>query len=264
MKLDGVAWQQDGPRSAPVLLALHSLGWNAEMWAPQLSAWTDLRRVIRVDLPGHGQSTAASKPDSIATLAADAVAILDRLGVERFDVCGLSLGGQVALQIASDHPNRVRSLVACATAARIGNPEVWNARISQVSKAGMAGVVDQVVEQFFSVDFRVRSPADIKEARAAVLATNPDGYIGCCEALRNADLSAGLARIEAPALLLAGEKDVSTPESVMRNLSDQLPKSRLVVLPNVGHILNREAPRSVAQLAIDHLRKYEATGRSRR
>ena len=248
-----VNWDDAGPRGAPALLTLHSLGWSARMWAPQVDVWAQDRRVIGVNLPGHGSTTAWPRPFGMKALAASVVGVLDREGIEHFDVCGLSLGGQVALQIAADHPGRVRRLVACATAAQVGREADWNARIARVTEAGMEGVVDQIVERFFSEDFRNGSPDEVAEARAAVLAADPEGYVGCCESLRDTDLSPALARIRAPTLLLAGSRDVSTPESVMRGLARGIADSRLEVISGVGHILNREAPDRVRRLVMGHL-----------
>lgn len=243
----------DGPDDLPALLLLHSLGWSGAMWDPQADRWAHSHRVVRVDLRGHGASPAPAGPYTVTELAEDAVAVMDRLGVERFSVCGLSLGGQVALHIAATHPERVERVVACATAAKLGTEDGWRARAATVRENGLASIADMVMERFFSDTFRAREQAEIAAAKAALLEGSDEGYAGCCEALGTSDLGAELGAIRAPTLLIAGEADVSTPPADLEDLERAIEGASLLVIPGAGHILNREAPEQVTDAVLAHL-----------
>ena len=262
-----IAFQSRGPvdaPEAPVLLLLHSLGWDHTMWDPQIDAWSREFRVVSVDLRGHGQSSTAKssteeshrhrRPTTLADLAGDALEVLDSLGVDTFSVCGLSLGGQVALWLAAHHPTRVRRLVACATGARIGDAAGWNARIEKVRADGLQSIAGLVLERFFSPSFLAAGGLGIGSARVALFGVSDEGYIACCEALRDADLRADLGNIRAPTLLLAGGADVSTPPAVLAELQRGIAGASLVEFNEAGHILTREFPEETTTLIAAHVR----------
>ncbi len=248
-----LAHRVEGSDEQPPLLLLHSLGWDGSMWDPQAPEWAQGYRVVCVDLRGHGRSPDPSGPYTVADLAADAVAVMDALGIRRFSVCGLSLGGQVALAIAATHPERVERLVACATAARLGTQAGWRERAAAVRAHGLEHIADLVMERFFSDGFRASEPGVVAEARAALLQGSAEGYASCCEALATADLRGSLGAIRAPTLLVAGEADVSTPPTGMAALERAIEDSALLVIPGAGHILNRESPDRVTAAIFDHL-----------
>ena len=127
LELEGVvvAWRAYGPPDAPPLVLVHSLGLDGRMWAPQVEALAGVRRIVAPDLRGHGRSDAPPGPYSMRRLALDVLAVAETAGLERFDLCGLSIGGQVAQLLALEHPSRLRSLVLADTAARLGSPEAW-------------------------------------------------------------------------------------------------------------------------------------------
>ena len=161
----------------------------------------------------------------------------------------------MALWIAAHHPARVRRLIVCASAARVGDRAGWDARIALVRAGGMAAIEEVAIARFFSNGFMQRAPRVVEAARAQLRATDPQGYIRCCEALREADLTEVLPRIEAPTLLLAGAADVSTPPSALRSLQSRIPGARLSVIPKAAHLLNLEAPQAVTEAIEAHLLK---------
>jgi 3-oxoadipate enol-lactonase len=250
---DGVALAAavEGPADAPVLLMLHSIGCDHAMWEPQRDALRDWR-TIRLDLRGHGGSAAPDGDCSLERLARDALAVLDASGVDAAVVCGLSLGGLVAQQLAILAPERVRGLVLANTAARIGTAEAWRDRAMQVREQGLAAIADMAMGRFFSEGFRTQSPKVVEAFRARLLASSPAGYAGCCAALRDADLRPELPRIAAPTLVVAGALDVSTPPEQMRALAAGLANSRYVEL-DAAHLSNVERPAAFAAALLEHL-----------
>jgi 3-oxoadipate enol-lactonase len=244
----------EGPADAPVVVMSHSLGMTLDMWRPQAEALAREFRVVRYDLRGHGRSPVPPGPYEIADLGADIVALLDRLGVERAHLCGLSLGGMASLWTAAHHPARVARLVACCTSALLGPPAYWAERIGAVHGRGMEAVSEMVVARWFTAPWRARHPERTAEMRAVIAASPPDGYIACCEAIEHMDLRAELGAIRAPTLAIAGAADRSTPPDHLRQIADAIPGARLAIVDDAAHIANLEQPQAVTELIRGHLR----------
>jgi 3-oxoadipate enol-lactonase/4-carboxymuconolactone decarboxylase len=137
-------------------------------------------------------------------------------------------------------PARLGQLVLCNTAARIGTVESWNARIAAVEAGGTAAIADGALERWLTAVFIARHPEVAARARATLLATSAEGYVGCCAAIRDFDARPDLERIRTPTLVIAGAADVATPPGEGRVLAERIHGARLVVLP-AAHLSNLEA-----------------------
>ena len=241
---DGVelATRVDGEGDAPPLLCANSLGTGHELWEPQAPGWSVERPVLRFDQRGHGGSGVPPAPYTIDRLGQDAVEVLDAHEVERADVCGLSLGGLVALWVAIVHPERVRRLVLACTDARVGTRESWEERAALVRDGGTAAIADAVMERFFSPGFRTADPETVARARADLVATPDEGYVGSCLALAEADLRDRVSRVTCPVLVIAGSEDEATPPAQVRGLHDALGDARWLEIDGAGHLANLERP----------------------
>jgi 3-oxoadipate enol-lactonase len=234
-----VRYEIDGPGDGPVLMLSNSLGTDVSMWAPQVPAFSKRFRVVRYDTRGHGASGVTPGPYTIEQLARDAVALLDRLGIERAHFCGLSKGGMIGMWLGINAPQRINKLVLCNTSACIGAPELWNARIENVRKGGMEAIATAVLQRWFTPAFHERAPGTIEAMRRTLVATPPDGYIACCAAVRDMDQRAAIARIGAPTLVIAGSQDAATPPADGRFLAETIPGAKYVEL-EAAHISNIE------------------------
>lgn len=243
----------DGPEGAPVVVLLPSLGSDHTMWRPQVTDLARDHRVLRIDPRGHGRSPAPPGPYALADLGRDVVVVADEHAADRFDLVGVSLGGLTALWVAIHHPDRVRTLVAANTAARVGTADGWQARVDAVRERGLAGIRDEVLARFFADGFADRDPAACAEAQQAFVGGDPDGYAACCAALAHADLRDEVARIAAPTLVVAGEHDVATPLQDAEWLAAHVPGSRLVVLDGAAHLSNLERPTAFTSVVREHL-----------
>ena len=230
----------DGPESAPVVMLSNSLGTNLSMWDAQMPALTARYRVLRYDSRGHGQSAVTPGPYTIEQLARDAQGLLDVLGLARVRFCGLSMGGMVGQWLGAAVPQRLTRLVLCNTAAHIGAPDAWNARIDAVNKGGMAAIVEGVLARWYTAAFIASAPAAVAATRAMLLATPADGYVAACAAVRDMDQREAAARIGAPTLVIAGAHDVATPPAEGRYIAERVPGARYVELP-AAHLSNVEA-----------------------
>jgi 3-oxoadipate enol-lactonase len=234
-----IYYELSGPADAPVVMLSNSLGTRLEMWDPQMAALAGYR-VLRYDSRGHGRSDAPAGPYSIAMLGEDAGALLDALGIAEVHFCGLSKGGMVGQWLGSHQSERLRSLTLCATAARLGPAELWDQRIEQSAREGMAALVDGVTERWFTAGYRATARPEVEQVRAMILATPPHGYGGCCAAIRDMDQLEAIGAIRAPTLIVAGADDPATPVDVMRALHERIPGSRFVEIPQAAHLLNIE------------------------
>jgi 3-oxoadipate enol-lactonase len=207
-----------------------------------MSAVLDGFRVVRYEACGHGVSDLPRGPVTIARLAQDLLALLDHLEIDRAAVCGCSLGGVIALWLAVHHPERLTGAVLANTGAKVGTSESWNARIAAVRAGGTAAVRNQVVRRFLTPEFRARDPDTTSLISRMLEATNPDGYIAACEALRESDLRADAESVRVPVLIIGSERDQSTPPTLSLELMATIRGSELVMIPDAAHLSNVERP----------------------
>jgi 3-oxoadipate enol-lactonase len=243
----------EGPEDAPVLVLSNSLGTSLEMWDDQAPVLGDRFRLLRYDTRGHGRSPAPPGPYAIGDLGRDVVRLLDRLGIERASFCGLSVGGMTGMWLAAESPERVERLVLLCTSALLVPKSVWDERIATATEQGMTALVDGVIERWFTPAFRSENPATVEKMATTLRETDPEGYAGCCAAIRDMDLRDRLPSIKAPTLVVSGAEDPATPPEHGRLIRDAIPGARFEVVPGAAHIANVERPEEITQLILTHL-----------
>jgi 3-oxoadipate enol-lactonase len=248
----------DGSQNGEPLLFLNSLGCDLSMWDAQARELAGRFRVIRFDARGHGASDAPDGDYTLDRLGRDALAVLDavvgvgKAGAERAHICGLSLGGVTAQWLAIHAPAHVNRLILANTAGRVGTAESWQARLDTVKSHGMTAIADAVMGRFFCDAFRAAHPDTVETFRHILLRTAPQGYAGCCAALRDADLSQELGRIRAPTLVIGGRLDASTPQAQAEALAHGIEGARLSLL-DAAHLSNIEQPAAFIAAVMKHL-----------
>ena len=237
-----IAYRVDEPDEAPAVVLINSLGTDLHMWDAQAEQLSRILRVIRFDIRGHGASDVPVGPCTIEQYGGDLLALLDTLGIARAHLCGLSLGGVIAQWCAIHHPKRVISATFANTAARIGNAEIWDARIAAVQSSGMAAIREAVLARFLSEEYRRGHPEGVRQISEMLMNTSQDGYIAACMALRAEDLRPLVSSIHVPTLILSGELDESTPPAQARELHAAIAGSKLIIFPATAHLSNIEHP----------------------
>lgn len=240
----------DGPEDAPLLVFSNSLGTDHTMWDGQIVAFTPHFRVLRYDARGHGASAAPAGSYTMAELSQDVLDLFDRLDIARAHFCGLSMGGMVGMWLAANAPQRVGRLALCNTAALMGPPENWDTRIAAIRAGGMAAIAGAVIARWFSSPFLAAHPSTVATMRAQFARLSPNGYIACCEAIRDMDQRALLGRIAAPTLVIAGDLDQAATPTDGHFLADAIPNARYVELA-AAHLSNIEAPQAFNTVALD-------------
>jgi 3-oxoadipate enol-lactonase/4-carboxymuconolactone decarboxylase len=245
-------WKVEGEAQRPPLLLLSSIGTDLSLWDRMAGHLLPHFRLLRMDMRGHGASDAPDGDYSLRVLADDAVAVLDAAGVGDVHVAGVSLGGMVAMELALAAPDRVKSLALICTSAAMDRT-AWAERVERVRASGTADIADLALSRFLSAGFAETHGAVAQSLHSALIAMDDRGYAGAAAAIRDMDLMSRIARIDAPTLVLAGEKDVSTPAGEHSvPIAERIAGARLARL-DTGHLAPLEAPADVATTLLPFL-----------
>jgi len=244
-----------GDDAAPALILGSSLGTTRAMWDPQHDALAQRLRVVRYDHPGHGASPAPPPGTTLADLGRSVLDLADRLDLQRFSYAGLSLGGMVGMWLAIHAPERVDRLALLCTSAHLPPAEMWHERAATVRAAGTcAAISESVVSRWFTPGFAQRRPDVVASFTATLDEVDPEGYAACSEVIAAMDQRAGLGRITAPTLVIAGAQDPATPPSGHADvIARAVPGSLLVTLDPAAHLAGVEQPGAVTALLLEHV-----------
>ncbi len=237
----------------PAIVFVNSLGTDLRIWNEVEHLLADDFALLFHDKRGHGLSELGQSPHRIETLAHDLAGLLDLLGIDRFVVCGLSVGGLVAQSLYAMRPDGIDGLILCGTAARIGTNAAWNSRIEATRTEGIESFADGVLEKWFTRAFHRERAVDLAGCRTMLVRQAPAGYAATCEAIRDADYRAGTAAIRVPALCIVGDQDGSTPPELVASLARSIPGARYEVIAQAGHIPCIEQPERLVDLIRDFM-----------
>lgn len=238
----GLTINYDEAGSGPPLLLLHAFPFDRSMWEPQLAALASSARVIAPDLPGFGESPAA--PFTIEGVADLVAEFLGALNVPKATVCGLSMGGYVALALARKHADKLAGLILADTRAGVDDTAAKAGRdkaIATVTEKGTAALFEGMAPKVMSDHTQTAKPEVVARAKAIAAKQPAASVAAALAALRDRpDANAGLKDIAVPTLVIVGEHDAVTPPLAAANLSAQIRGSTLVHIPGAGHLSNLE------------------------
>ena len=227
----------------PVVL-IHGYPFNRSLWNDQLAALSSSYRVIAPDLRGFGESDPAPGTATMNVMAEDVALLLNHLGIARATIAGLSMGGYVALAFYKQLPSRVRALVLADTRAHGDTEEGKQTRAQQAEKAlneGMAGIADAMLPKLLTPETVSKRPEVVKRVRDMMVKTKPEGAAAALHGMaEREDQTSLLAKITVPALIMVGAEDAITPVADSEKMHAAIPRSRLVVIENAGHVSNLE------------------------
>ena len=245
-----LAWWADG--AGPVLVLVHAGVADARMWEPLLAQLTAACRVVRYDMRGFGRSRAAAGTYADAR---DLAGLLDALAIDRAHVVGASFGGQVALELAATHPERVASLVLLAPALPDIDP---GPELQAFAEAEAQAVEDGRIDAAVEVNVRMWAGASSPAVQALVAEMQRTAFeLQLREGADGIELdppvSERLAQIAVPATIAIGDRDVADFEAVAQRLAAELPDATLQRIADAGHLLALDQPAAVARLIADHV-----------
>ena len=246
-KVNGIEMYYEirGREGAPWLTLSHSLACSVRMWDEQIAAFQDRYRVLAFDTRGHGESMAPAGAYTLELLADDLRALLTHTGIERTHFVGLSMGGMIGQTFALKYPGVFTSLTLADTTSRYpaDAAPAWSERIRTAEERGMQPLVQPTLERWFTESFRKTRPEIVARVGQLIVGTPVAGYAGCSHAIPKINLTDRLKEIRCPILVVVGEQDPGTPVAMAREIHDNAPGSKLVVLENAAHLSNMERPR---------------------
>jgi len=216
---------QDEGEGPPVIL-LHGLGMSHTVWDEVRFRLPD-KRLIMMDLRGHGQSDAPRGPYTMGGLIKDVEDVCDAVDVQDAVVVGLSLGGMIAQGLAVKRLDLIRALVLIGTAAKFGQVDAWHARAQIARGSGMTTLAPTILRRWNSTD---------ETAKRRLVNTDPEGYAASCEAIAGTDFYTPTSGLRLPTLGLCGDKDKSTPPDLVRETTDLIPGSEFHLIKGAGHL----------------------------
>ena len=250
-----VAWYEVG-RGAPVVL-VHGLADDHRAWRRVLPALSLRHRVILYDLRGHGQTTAGDPDGTLEQLGADLVALMDAVELERASLIGFSLGGTIVMRTAIDQPARIDQLIPVATSSRVGRSAAeWYSERAEMVRTNSPALRSTLEQDTREIYFNQPEEFDAGWLIRNQSTADPIGYGNACAAmaaLHQRPLDPDLGRIQAPTLVIAGDRDQHCPPRAAEIIQAGVPGSRLEVISEVGHPIPVEKPVEVSSLILDFL-----------
>lgn len=241
-----MAYRKYGEGSGDAVVLLHAFPLNSRMWRSQAEALADYRRVITPDYPGFGRSPGSPAQPDVGYYAKCVRVLLDRLGLEKVVLGGISMGGYVAFECMRQFPGRVSALVLANTRPDPDSEEARESRKAmarRVAEEGMEVLIELQMQRLLAKSTLQNDEATVELVRGMILESNPNGVVAALSAMRERpDSTPLLPRISVPTLVIGGaEDDISSPE-VMGEMAEKIPDSRHIVLEGAGHLSNLEAP----------------------
>lgn len=249
LSVDGmtVAYDDEGSAGAPVVVLVHGHPFDRSMWRPQVERLAEAgRRVIVPDLRGYGATTVVPGKTPLGTFARDITGLLDRLGVERFVLGGLSMGGQIVMEIHRQVPDRILGLLLADTAPWAETPDgrrVRNEVADRLLREGMRPYAEEVLPKMVAPATIDRLPAVAQHVFGMMLGTSPEGAAAALRGrAERSDYVESLSRATVPTLIVVGSEDEYTPVETAKQMYELIPGSTLVVIDGAGHMPNLECP----------------------
>ncbi len=236
---------QGANNGLPVVF-IHGFPFSHRMWGPQLEALPHRCRAIAYDVRGHGDSDVGNGQYTVELFVDDLIGLLDHLAVDRAVVCGLSMGGYIALRAVERHPERFRGLVLCDTRSEADTDEARIKRAgtsAAVRSRGVSAFAEEFVKLVLAPRTLTANTSVVQKVKELITANDPLGVCGTLLALAaRTDTTPALPAMNLPTLILVGEHDTLTPPADAQAMARALPDAALHVIPGAGHMSNLENP----------------------
>ena len=240
-----ISYNDVGEGSIPVIF-LHGFPFDKSMWIRQLEKLKNSNRVIACDIRGFGKSSDETSHLSIDLFAEDLVAFMDKLNIDRAIICGLSMGGYIALNAISRFPERFKGLILCDTQCIADSLQVKENRIKTIEQINLNGVElfnNNFIKNVFHSDSLTHKMELVENLRSIVF-TNSKVIItaGLTAMAERSETCAHLNAIIIPTLIICGREDQVTPLKQSEFIHKNIKNSVLKVIANAGHVSNLEQP----------------------
>lgn len=259
MRVNDIAIAYDDKGSGLPVVLVHGHPFDRSMWRPQVDQLSSRYRIITPDLRGYGDTTVVPGKTPLSVFADDLIGLLDRLGLDRVVLCGLSMGGQIVMESHRAHPERVHALILAGTFPEAETPAGREARYAAAERAlreGMGPYADEVLDKMIAPHNVQALPAVAAHVLRMMRGTSPEGAAAALRGrAERPDYLDSLSRATVPALVVVGEEDEYTPVAVAERMHSTIPGSTLAVIPGAAHLPNLERPEEFT----DAVQKFLAT-----
>jgi pimeloyl-ACP methyl ester carboxylesterase len=260
-------YETRGSDQNPPVVLLHAFPLDHNVWRPQAEELSKEYWVITPDFRGHGQSEATDESYSMDLLASDIKDLVENLGVKNIVLGGISMGGYVAFAYRRLFPEDIRALILVDTKAEADTPQARLGRMEMaglVVSKGVASFADRMLPRLFSKPNVETNASIVKDARRTIEAMSPTGIIGGLKGLADrSDSTPLLDEIRVPTLIIVGEKDELTTVDDAKRMASRIVGSKLVTVPNAGHISTLEQPEKVTSAIRTFLHGIQLQQRAR-
>lgn len=255
-----IAYQVEGETHKETLVFIHGFPFNQSMWQHQVEFFKNNYRIVTYDVRGHGNSESGTTDFSIALFANDLIHLLDYLKIEKAIVCGLSMGGYIALHTITRFPERFKGLVLCDTSCKADTDEGKLKREQTknvIRQKGTSFYAAQSIPNLFAEISLKKIPDEVERFQKMITDTPENVLEQTLTALANRSATCDtLQKINIPTLIIVGEEDKLTPVEAAKNMANQLHSLMMCTVKNAGHISNVEQPDVVNTMLDTYLKSY--------
>lgn len=224
-----VSYIDEGPDDAPVIIFIHGFPLNKSMWDKQVEALKDNYRVIAYDVRGHGNSEPGNDDFTIELFVNDLLCFMDQLEIEKTVLCGLSMGGYIALNAIENHAERFDAIVLSDTNCTADSPEAKEKRaraIENIRENGIEKYADESIKNLFAPESFTTKKDEITMALEMIVKTSKNSLYSTLLALsRREETCTKLSEINVPVLIMVGGSDIITPPEVARLMHEKIKDS---------------------------------------
>lgn len=261
-----VSYFDVGENDLQAIIFIHGFPFNKSMWETQVLELKNEFRVIAYDVRGHGDSDIGTDDFSIEIFVSDLIALLDELCIDKATVCGLSMGGYIALNAITHFPERFSALILSDTSCIADSEEAKVNRKKTMDDIDTFGVVqyaEKSIEKLFSSESIITKPNEVANIKEMILQTSIHSLTQTLQALANRSSTCDqLSNINVPVLILVGSEDKLTPLALSQKMQDEIDSSRLYVIENSGHLPNIENPQKFNKLILNFLNSQKENNNS--
>lgn len=253
----GIAVEYEGA-GEPVLF-MHGIGGNRRNWHDQLTAFAPHFKAIAWDARGYGDSDDYEGPLNFNAYADDAVRVLDHFGIDKINLCGLSMGGRIAMDFATRHAGRLKTLMLCDTHKGFAgmSQEARTAFIASRKEPLLNGKEPKDIAGPVAKTLLGPNASKLAHDRLvdSMSRLHKESYIKSIEASVNMDVRNDLGSIKVPTLVVVGSADTLTTVAMAQSIADDIPGSELAIIDGAGHLVNIEEPDKFNEIVIAFLQR---------
>ena len=251
-----VSYDDEGAENAPTIIFIHGFPLNKSMWDMQREALRDTYRVIAYDIRGHGNSEAGDVEFSIDLFVNDLLRLIDALELNNTILCGLSMGGYIALRTIENYPELFEALILSDTQCMADTSEGKGKRltaIESIKENGVEQYADESIKNLFAAESFTTRIKEIATVKNMIVKVSQESLINTLHALASREETCDkLEDIKMPVLIMVGSEDKITPSSAAQMMKEGITDSFLKVIAHAGHLANLENP----SVFNHHVRKF--------